>query len=209
MSRRNPGGGPGAPHRNRFRIIGGHHRGRRLAFPDLPALRPSPDRVRETLFNWLGPRLPGARCLDLYAGSGALGLEALSRGAAHVTFIDEAPAAVRAIKEHLALLDLASRARALEADAPGWLQRCVPQPYDIVFVDPPFADNAWERLCTLLIHSGAVRNGALIYVEYPVQVAPSLPSAWVRWKRSRAGRVAFQLVRVQHEQSVAATEGEA
>ncbi len=176
---------------NRFRIIGGHHRGRRLSFPDLPSLRPSPDRVRETLFNWLGPAVRGARCADLFAGSGALGLEALSRGAASCHFVDRSAEAIAAINGHLALLDLQDRATASCADA----QRLLAQgglEADLYFVDPPFDGNHWERLCTLLDHSlGGAR--ALVYLEHPARLEPELPSGWQLLKSSRAGAVGFRL----------------
>ena len=109
-------------HTNQLRIIGGQWRGRRLEFPDLPGLRPTPDRVRETLFNWLAPVLPGARCLDLFAGSGALGIEALSCGAAEVVFVERQPRAVHALRENLARLNAAG-ARVEAVDALAWLRQ--------------------------------------------------------------------------------------
>jgi 16S rRNA (guanine966-N2)-methyltransferase len=179
---------------NRFRIIAGQHRGRRLRFPDVPGLRPSPDRVRETLFNWLGPAVRDARCLDLFAGSGALGLEALSRGAAFVTFVDRSTAAIAAIDGHLTALGAGAGAATLVATAEQALARQA-HPCDIVFLDPPFADNALERLCTLLAERGVVRPGGLVYLEHAVDAPPALPADFEPWRRSRAGRVAFQLVR--------------
>ena len=126
---------PRAP--NRIRIIGGTHRGRRLAFPDAAGLRPTPDRVRETLFNWLMPHLPGARCLDLFAGSGALGLEAVSRGAREVVLVDANPAVVKSLQENLRLLGETERARVIRSDALAFLRKETDAPFDIVFLDPP------------------------------------------------------------------------
>ena len=199
MSRRSSA--PRGPRRgggdNGFRIIGGRHRGRRLHFPDVPGLRPSPDRVRETLFNWLGNDVPGARCLDLFAGSGALGLEALSRGAAAVSFVDRSRAATDAIAGHLATLHLTERGRVVTASAEDYVASTGVAAYDIVFLDPPFADNAWERLCTLLDGRDAVHPGSLVYLEFPAGVEfPAVPAHWHQHKRSRAGRVAFALVKV-------------
>ena len=102
---------------NQLRIIGGEWRGRKLRFPDVPNLRPTPDRVRETIFNWLMPVIHGARCLDLFAGSGALGLEALSRGASYTTFVDSHKKATQALKSHLDLLDVNERAEVIQNDS--------------------------------------------------------------------------------------------
>lgn len=177
---------------NRLRIIGGEHRGRRLVFPDLPDLRPSPDRVRETLFNWLGPAVVGARCVDLYAGSGALGLEALSRGAAHCHFVDRSATAVAAIQAHVSTLALAERAQCTRADAQALLAAGGVAPADLYFIDPPFAGNHWERLCTLLDQS-LTSAPALVYLEHPAHTVPDLPPTWQLRKQSRAGAVGFRL----------------
>ncbi len=150
---------------NRVRIIGGRHRGRRLAFPDLPGLRPTGDRIRETLFNWLQPMLPGARCLDLFAGSGALGLEAASRGAGEVLLLDQAPQAVRQLQGHIVDLGL-SQAKAVQADALDWLQAAPPQPsFDIVFIDPPFSAGLLEPCCQQLASSGLLAENARVYLR--------------------------------------------
>src|SRR5450432_2048001 len=123
--------------RNSVRIIGGEWRGRRINFPDIPGLRPTPDRVRETLFNWLQQAVAGARCLDLFAGSGALGLEALSRGAKALAFVEQAVPAARALREQLMRLGATSRAQVFEMGAARFL-RSAGEPFDIVFLDPPF-----------------------------------------------------------------------
>lgn len=184
---------------NRFRIIGGAWRGRRLEFPDIAELRPSPDRVRETLFAWLAPVIRGARCVDLCAGSGALGLEALSRGAAHVVFVDVAPAALAAIRDHLALLGASERATLVPGAAEAYLASAA-EGADVYFVDPPFAGNRWDRLCTLIDEApGSAVTGSLVYLEHPADRSLVLPSRWKVVRRSRAGRVGYELARTATE----------
>ncbi|MEM9057258.1 MAG: 16S rRNA (guanine(966)-N(2))-methyltransferase RsmD [Pseudomonadota bacterium] len=178
---------------NRFRIIGGRWRGRRLAFPDGQDLRPTGDRVRETLFNWLAPLIEGARCLDLYAGSGALGLEALSRGAASCTFVDTDSRACAAIAEHLALLD-ATGGEVVRADALQILRRAPERPFDLVLLDPPFAADHLSELCTLLESHDWLVGGARVYLECPAAAGePALPDNWSISRSGRAGNVGFFL----------------
>ena len=181
---------------NQLRIIGGQWRSRRLAFPDLPGLRPTPDRVRETLFNWLAPVLPGARCLDLFAGSGALGMEALSRGAAETVFVEHHPLAVRALRENLARLS-AQGARVEPSDALAWL--CQPgTPFEIAFLDPPFGEGLLEPACALLEQGGWLTANAWIYLEAEAnQPAPVLPADWMLHREKIAGTVAYRLARRQ------------
>lgn len=180
-----------------LRIIGGDWRGRKLRFPPLPGLRPSPDRVRETLFNWLAPTLPGAHCLDLFAGSGALGLEALSRGAASCWFVDSAGAACRQIEEHLALLG-ADGGRVANADSLRWLQQrpaALPA-FDVVFLDPPFRQGLLGECCALLEERGWLAPQALIYLESGSdETLPALPPNWLAHRDKRAGQVAYRLFR--------------
>jgi 16S rRNA (guanine966-N2)-methyltransferase len=181
-----------------LRIIGGVWRGRRLRFPPSPEIRPTPDRVRETLFNWLSSRVPGARCLDLFAGSGALGLEALSRGAAHVTFVERDPAAAGEIRARLAQWG-AQGARVEQAEACGFLDHEPATPFDIVFLDPPFASALLAASATRLERGGWLAGDALIYVECPAQTtaapaAPApLPAAWMPQRAKRAGEVGYHL----------------
>jgi 16S rRNA (guanine966-N2)-methyltransferase len=183
-----------------LRIIGGTWRGRRLRFPHAPEIRPTPDRVRETLFNWLAPRVPGARCLDLFAGSGALGLEALSRGAAHVTFIEHSPAAAREIAARLAEWG-AHAGCVVQADARRFLERTPAVPFDIVFLDPPFASKLLTESAALLEQGGWMSGGALIYVERSAEggagasatPGPELPSVWTPLKAKQAGAVGYHL----------------
>src|SRR5687768_11963140 len=167
-------------------------RGRRLRFPDIPDIRPTPDRVRETLFNWLGPRIVGARCLDLFAGSGALGLESASRGAASVVLVEQSAAIARAIGAVIAEWNV-PQARVERADACAWL-RGKPQPFDIVFLDPPFASGLLGSAAALLEQKGWLAPDALIYVENPArEPLPALPSAWQERKAGRAGEVGYHL----------------
>lgn len=176
----------------RLRIIGGRWRGRRLVFPADPALRPTPDRVRETLFNWLREVTPGARCLDLFAGSGALGLEALSREAASVVFVEQSRPAAAAIGGHLETLG-AENGRVYCGDAFTYL-RGAPQAYDIVFLDPPFGSGRLVELCTLLETRGWLAGRACVYIEADVrEEPPELPENWRIHRRGRAGQVAYSL----------------
>jgi 16S rRNA (guanine966-N2)-methyltransferase len=177
----------------RVRIIAGSLRGSRLAVPDLPGLRPTPDRVRETLFNWLQPLLPGARCLDLYAGSGALGIEALSRGAQSVCMVERAPTLVAALRANLDRLEQHA-GTVVQAAALDYLARA-PQPFDVVFLDPPYAADAWSAAATALRPWMAPR--ARVYVEHPAAApAPPLPAHWQALRSARAGAVGYALYRV-------------
>lgn len=178
-----------------LRIIGGEWRGRRIRFPDRPELRPTPDRVRETLFNWLAPRIAGARCLDLFAGSGALGLEALSRGAAEVVFVEADGAAARALAATVALL-APGRARVVEADAVAFL-RGEPAPFDVVFLDPPFGSGLLAAAIDALDARGWVMPAGCVYVEAPAADGPpAWPAGWRPHRASRAGAVGFHLALV-------------
>ena len=150
------------------RIIGGNWRGRRLPVSDVPGLRPTGDRARETLFNWLQPHLRGAVCADLFAGTGALGLEAYSRGAAEVTLIENLPAAAQALRAALLKLQDPGGIPGLhlvESDALAWLKLREPQSLDIVFVDPPFGQGLQARALALLGDRDLVRAGGIVYVE--------------------------------------------
>ena len=177
---------------NRLRIIGGRWRGSRIEFPPLAAIRPSPDRVRETLFNWLQQPIVGARCLDLFAGSGALGLEALSRGAAHVTFVDREPQVGRHLSQTLERLRSRDATVVVE-DAPRFLSR-PPQPFDIVFLDPPFDSAVLEQVGGRL--QAWLAPDAYIYVESPADRSLAmLPAHWHVQRTKRAGQVGYHLLR--------------
>lgn len=175
-----------------IRIIGGTWRGRRFRFADVADIRPTPDRVRETLFNWLGTRVIGARCLDLFAGSGALGLEALSRGAASAVLVEQNNVAARSLTELIATLD-AKNARVEREDAFRFLGRA-PTPFDIVFLDPPFAAGLLSRAAELLERQGWLAPDALIYVESSArEPLPALPASWQPLKAKQAGEVGYHL----------------
>ena len=170
-----------------------------LDIADVPGLRPTSERIRETLFNWLAPTLPGSRCLDLFAGTGALGLEALSRGAAEVVFVEESPVAARALQASVELLD-ASGAEIRRGDAFEFLRRADVRPFDIVFLDPPFAADSHEDLCRLLDETPVLADGALIYIEEDrAKPAVKLPARWTTLKSKTAGNVRYSLAQVDGE----------
>ncbi|WP_461482383.1 16S rRNA (guanine(966)-N(2))-methyltransferase RsmD [Porticoccus sp.] len=179
-----------------LRIIGGQWRGRKLRFCEVDGLRPTGDRIRETLFNWLAPMIHGARCLDLFAGSGALGLEALSRGAASATLIERHPKALASLEENCALLG-ASGAQTISADAISWLEQAQPaQPYDVVFLDPPFATSLLQPCLTLLQRPGLLSSGAHLYTETDrQQPAPVTPPHFELVREKNAGNVCYRLYR--------------
>jgi len=184
---------------NTLRIIGGDWRGRRIRFPGEGGIRPTPDRVRETLFNWLMARVRGSRCLDLFAGSGALGLEALSRGAAHVTFIERDRENAARLRETATSL-APGRATVIEADALAWLHG-PPAEFDIVFLDPPFAAGILAQSMQRLESRGFLAPDAFIYSEMPASAgAPVLPAGWLSHRSGRAGAVGYHLARRQHEE---------
>ncbi|WP_020679488.1 16S rRNA (guanine(966)-N(2))-methyltransferase RsmD [Marinobacterium rhizophilum] len=184
------------PASGELRIIAGSWRGRKLKFPALPGLRPTPNRVRETLFNWVQASVPGSRCLDLFAGSGALGLEALSRGAGSVTFIDNATQAVRQLRDNLQLLK-ADNAQVHTAPAMDWLARHEPGAgpgYDLVFLDPPFHCDLLPQACELLESRHLLASRALIYIESESELGiPQLPENWRPLRSKTAGQVTYSL----------------
>ncbi|WP_266171270.1 16S rRNA (guanine(966)-N(2))-methyltransferase RsmD [Dyella subtropica] len=177
----------------RIRIIGGHLRNSRLDVPDLPGLRPTAERVRETLFNWLAPVIVGESCLDLCAGTGALGIEALSRGAARVQFVERDPKAVQALRDNLARLKVTT-GQVVTADAGAFLQGPA-QPHGLVFLDPPFALDLWASLARRLEQGGWLTPAAWIYVESPRGNAPALPENWQPHREGQAGEVRYALYR--------------
>ena len=178
---------------NQLRIIGGQWRSRRLPFPEEDGLRPTGDRLRETLFNWLMHDIDGAICLDLFAGSGALGLEALSRGAGQVTFIEKSLSAANQITANLRTLD-SSQGKVICKDAFHFLQDCEEQ-YDIIFVDPPFAKDFWEEVISLLA-SKHLKTSSLIYVESTSQTSFSVPNDWSLYRSKVTGTVKAELYEI-------------
>lgn len=179
---------------NQVRIIGGQWRSRLIRFPDAPALRPTPDRLRETLFNWLGQELTGKTCLDLFAGSGALGFEAASRGAAQVVMVEHHRAACRALRQTLTAL-CAAQIELHHDDALHFLRQD-PRRYDVVFLDPPFHLEWLPRLLPLL--PPRLESGARVYLE--TADLPVLPEGYTLLKQARAGQVHGLLIKcADHE----------
>jgi 16S rRNA (guanine966-N2)-methyltransferase len=177
----------------RLRIVAGKWRSRLLPVVAEVGLRPTPERVRETLFNWLAPNIEGRRCLDLFAGSGALGLEALSRGASSVIFVEKSPAAAKMLGDNIARLD-AGGASLRYDDALQFVQSAAAGPFDIVFLDPPFAEDLLEDLCRLLAGSGMLAPGARVYLEQERrQARAELPAGWQIEKENSAGNVRYSL----------------
>ena len=175
------------------RIIAGKWRGRRLQVPDIADLRPTPDRVRETLFNWLSDFIAGAYCLDLFAGSGALGFEALSRGAKYVVMVDQSKEVVQTLQEELKAFS-ADNAYVYQAAVPEGLQR-VPTPFDLVFLDPPYQKDLLLPTCEYLESQGFLADSAYIYLEAHHLIQDNeLPFHWRIKKSKQAGQVAYHLV---------------
>jgi 16S rRNA (guanine966-N2)-methyltransferase len=187
MPGRRPAHAPGG----QLRIIGGQWRSRRLTVPSLPGLRPTPDRVRETLFNWLAPHLEGAWCLDLFAGTGVLGLEALSRGAAGAVLVDREPAAVVALQGHTQRLQAAG-AEVLLSDALSFLARPPPRSFDVVFLDPPYQAGLLPA-CLDALQRGWLQPQARVYIESAADDRPTLPAGLCWLKTGRTGQVGYHL----------------
>lgn len=176
------------------RIIAGKWRGRRLPVADSPGLRPTGDRVREMLFNWLQGAVAGRRVLDLFAGSGALGLEAASRGAAEVLLLEKQPRLAAHLRQLVANLPGATGLEVCQADALRWLEQAPDRPYDLVFIDPPFARNLWLPVLEGLRQPGWLAEAAMVYVESPVRNAPTLPPGWRLLKEKASGEVLSRLL---------------
>lgn len=179
----------------KLRIIGGEFRRRQLPVLDSPGLRPTPDRVRETLFNWLGQQLYGQQVLDLFAGTGALGVEALSRGAAWVDFVERDPRVAAQLSTNLASLNItASTVHVNEVQA--FLARPA-KPYTLVFLDPPFHQQLAAPCCSTLENSGWLDNEAMIYLETETVQAPNVPANWLLHRETQAGESTARLYQRQ------------
>jgi 16S rRNA (guanine966-N2)-methyltransferase len=175
------------------RIIGGSLRSRRIRFESTAGLRPTPDRVRETLFSWLASRIQGAACLDLFAGSGALGFEAVSRGARCATLVESHPRTCSRLEENRRILQL-DNVLVRRRDAFTFL-RSTTRTFDIVFLDPPFGTNAIPALLELIAARGLLTDDAVVYLEQGIRDADTSPSdGWQILKQGRAGEVDFRLV---------------
>jgi 16S rRNA (guanine966-N2)-methyltransferase len=176
---------------NQLRIIAGRWRGRKLSFAPAPGVRPTPDRVRETLFNWLSPGINGARCLDLFAGSGALGIEAASRGASRVVLVDNDTAVVTQLRAQLAVLQ-ATRVEVVQANVDRWLAGQAER-FDIVFLDPPFREGLLPGCMAALAANGWLAANAVIYIEAERHYELVLPAGWELLRSKHAGQVDYHL----------------
>lgn len=177
-----------------MRIIAGKWRSRRLPVADIPGLRPTGDRIRETLFNWIGPRIIGSRVLDPFAGSGALGFEAASRGAGEVVMLDQNAATVEQLRQCKLLLN-AEEVQVLQGNAISYLETRPDRPFDWVFLDPPFESELLVPTLELVSRPGWLSNVAAIYMEFSRSVkAPSLPEGWAWHREKTAGDVHFGLI---------------
>lgn len=184
---------PNSSNINQLRIIGGQWRGRKLAFPDVEGLRPTGDRIRETLFNWLAPDIQGARCLDVFAGSGALGLEALSRGADYSLLLERDTRAANALRQNLQLLKTEA-GQLLHQDSLQYLAGDNPgKGFDIVFIDPPFALNLWQTVIDTLERGNWLNADARIYLEAPRDCVIAIPANWHLHRDKHAGQVSYKL----------------
>lgn len=182
-------------HDRTLRIIGGNWRGRKITFPQDDVIRPTGDRIRETLFNWLMHEVPGARCLDLFAGSGALGFEALSRGAALVTWVEENPKIAQHIQDNAEKLAAEeANYQLIISNAYEWVTQPL-EPYDIIFLDPPFSDERLEDLLTKIAISGLAKQS--IYIETAKPLEPEiLPDNWQLLRQKSTGAVSYALCSV-------------
>jgi len=183
------------------RIIGGKWRGRKITFDDAEGLRPTTDRIRETLFNWLQPYIHQSHCLDVFAGSGVLGFEALSRGASDLVFVEQNIQTVKNLKENISVLKT-DKVRIYQQDALRWLSSVKgEQTFGLVFLDPPFHGELLAKAATLLAQSGCLAKDAIIYVEHNIDEDITLAENWFCLKQKKAGQVAYKLFenRVVHD----------
>lgn len=179
----------------KLRIIGGEWRSRILPVVDLAGLRPTTDRVRETLFNWLQNDVPGARCIDLFAGSGALGFEAASRGATSVLMLELQNQAVKTLSDNIQALKV-ENIKLLQQDAIRWLKSASVDKFDVVFLDPPFDSDYLAQACELLEQQQHLSEFACIYIEMDSkQSLPDLPASWTLVRQKKAGQVSYYLAR--------------
>lgn len=181
-----------------LRIIGGNWRGRKVSFANTKEIRPSPDRVRETLFNWLQGEVQGALCLELYAGSGILSLEALSRGARQVVLIDKMKLTVRHLSEVFSGFSISGEHyQIFNMSAHDWLEEDCAQKFNIVFIDPPFAVDEYLLILDALVRSDLLDSAALVYIESAAPVLPcQIPKNWEIYRQKKAGSVHYCLCRV-------------
>ncbi|AMO58404.1 hypothetical protein GZ77_19210 [Endozoicomonas montiporae] len=194
MARKTPGKASSRGGSGQIRIIAGDWRGRKLPVADLPGLRPTSDRVRETVFNWLAPYLPGARVLDCFSGTGALSLEALSRGAKEAVMLEMATPAVKMLKSNLSLLK-ADNGQVVATNSLQFLSKSCVEAFDVIFLDPPFRQGMLEETCHLLQTNGYVHEQTIVYVEVEKELDPlPVPDNWQPLKSKQAGQVSFNLM---------------
>lgn len=179
---------------NQVRIIAGKFRGRKIHFLDQEGLRPTGDRIRETLFNWLQQDIVGANCLDLFAGSGVFGFEALSRGAAQVTAIDQSPKIIKSIAENAVTLGCEINAIVARVPSLPLAEQLKSQTFDIVFIDPPFSADLLEQSLDWVVEQLNLSRGAVIYCEMPKKADISLPLGWQAYRDKVAGQVRYMLL---------------
>lgn len=180
---------------SQLRIIAGVWRGRKLTFPIVPGLRPTSDRVRETLFNWLTPKILGAHCLDLFAGSGALGFEALSRGAKSIWMVDSSTIVLAQIRKNARILEAEQKLTLYCSQIPSSVVPINTQKFDIIFLDPPFQRDLLAPCCQWLQSSNCLASGALIYIEAEKELRPlPVPDNWELLRSKAAGQVGYYLL---------------
>ena len=183
----------------RLRIVAGNWRSRLLDIADVEGLRPTSERIRETLFNWLSPHIHGAHCLDLFAGTGALGLEALSRGAGSAVFVERSSVAARQLEKNIAELGAITATVRIQS-ACDYLRSAPEARFDLVFLDPPFAADLLEETCRLLAAQELLADGALVYLEQDrSSPEPELPDGWQIIKNKTAGMVRYMLAQVEKD----------
>ena len=177
---------------SKIRVIAGKWRSRKLDVIDEPGLRPTGDRLRETLFNWLAPHIRHTNCLDLFAGTGALGIEALSREAKFVQFVETNPRAYAQIKQNLQILSC-NNAAVANSTAENWCKSNTRQQFDLIFLDPPFDDDLWQKTIQILESQGLIAPEALVYIETPKEKALAAPESWSVYKQKQSGQICATL----------------
>ena len=180
---------------NHIRIIGGKWRGKRLSFPAHSPARPTLDQIRETLFNWLQPIIHESRCLDMFAGSGALGIEALSRGAAHVTFVDQDTATLSHLRNQLKELGV-ENSETLRLSMPAGFSQICPPAFDIIFLDPPFNSDLLDQTLMALATSPLVKSGTQVYFETSSHHALNFDETWNLYRHKKTKRISYGLLQL-------------